>query len=105
MTFSITTKKAIVAGVPKRWAAQYGDGSKSDKTADLLALPPGFTASDVNSIIGNTSWTECKCDICDTDADVVAYFAQEYSEYSGVKVCLSCLTSAQVAITAVRDAL
>ena len=74
MGIILILKSDIVAGVPKRWAKQYERHShydKAAKTAALLALPPGFTAEQVNQIIGNNSWTENKCDECETDAPVL----------------------------------
>lgn len=95
----IIKKSDIVANVPKRWLAQYKDykdtGGAFDKglkTASLLALPHGFSAQEVNDIIGNTSWTENKCDECGLDrVYLLRIGAQPDYDARWLDLCEDCL--------------
>lgn len=85
----IITKTQVIAGAPARWAERYPGGSKA--TA-LLALAPGFTAEQVNQIIGNDGWTKCECDVCGDDVEAVAVLTPEaYQSERSLNVCLLCL--------------
>lgn len=95
----IIKKSDIVANVPKRWLAQYKDykdrGDRFDKaptTAALLALPHGFSAREVEDIIGNTSWTENNCDECGLDR-VYLIRIGDRPDYDArwVDICEDCL--------------
>lgn len=96
---SLIKKADIVANVPKRWAEQYKDwkdrGDKWDKgeiTRSLLALPAGFSAQEVNDIIGNTSWTEVHCDECGNESEILVRLGQGQDyEARWVDLCERCL--------------
>lgn len=80
MDISISTRAEVVAKVPERWADQYKNWHQADKhkiTAQLQALPVGFTADDVARIIGNPSWTCHACDVTGKDAEVLAVFSND----------------------------
>lgn len=103
MTVEISTKSENVASVPARWAAQYPDISmgadKLLKKLALLALPAGFSASEVDTIIGNSSWTQHTCTECRADVDVLAVFSN-YDEW--VAVCEKCLRTASRLVRAAK---
>lgn len=109
MIMAITTirKADIVAGVPKAWERQYADGRGPDAaekqaiTSRLKALPIGFTASDVKEIIGNSSWTDCRCDECGIDSDVLVRIGEDCDYHTRwVYVCRTCLDRAVLAAVA-----
>lgn len=103
MGMKLILKSDIVAGVPKRWADQYegyenrweGSRDKQKVTEALAALPPGFTAEQVNRIIGNDSWTENKCDECDADAPVLVRIGDD-PDYDArwLDLCPDCIAHA-----------
>jgi len=103
---AITTirKADVVAGVPKAWKRQYegfkGPGAieKQDITKKLESLPSGFSAADVKSIIGNESWTDCRCDECGIDSDVLVRIGDDCDYHTRwVDVCATCLSRALTA--------
>lgn len=101
MAIRLIRKSDVVAGAPTRWAEQYrGYGDKSGKTAALLALQPGFTAEQVNDIIGNDTWTECRCDECREDAPVLVQVGDEPDyEARWVDLCPDCISKALAALS------
>jgi hypothetical protein len=101
MTISKIEKANIIAAVPDRWEAQYSGThweSKPDKMAikqKLFDLREGnrLTVANVDRVIGNTSWTECRCDNCDEDCEALANITDECGERH-VDICKSCLEKA-----------
>lgn len=108
MTILRIMKSDIVREVPNRWASQYSGPNEwpdtVEKTRKLKALPAGFSASDVNKIIGNESWTRNQCTECKEDCDVLVRIG-ETPDYDAqwVDVCHDCLRKAIVVITAKRQ--
>ncbi len=104
MSMELLRKVDIVRSVPKRWAAQYrgtDNVQHAEITAKLLALEPGFAADEVDSIIGNGSWTECRCVECGRDRDVLIRIGDEPDyEARYVNICEKCLKEALHAISA-----
>lgn len=104
MSMKLIYKSDIIKGVPKRWAEQYTKGASLDKqqiTRQLLALPWGFTSTQVNAIIGNDSWTECKCDECRKDNDVLIRIGDDPDyEARWLDLCPDCLKLALQTIAA-----
>lgn len=96
----IIKRSDIVAGVPARWERTYKNhvdrpgpyGNKQGIMAKLLALEPGFTAETVNAIIGNTSWTELRCNECVEDAPYLVAVGKELVHPADV--CIDCLKKA-----------
>lgn len=97
--YSIIKRSDIVARVPERWAKQYkgyvDNGDRWDKgptTKALLDLKPGFSAEEVDTIIGNDSWTKNCCDECGKDCDVLLRMGQE-PDYDArwLDLCERCL--------------
>ncbi len=91
----VLTLSQVIADAPKRWAAQY-DGTtyadKQEKTERLAALLPGFTAEQVNAIIGNSSWTELKCDLCGENVEAVIGCSPYWDDFGerSISMCASC---------------
>lgn len=95
----IKRKAEVIKSVPDRWKAQY-DGTKWERhrkiTDELQALKATeFTATDVERIIGNASWTTLKCDECHYDEDVLCSIGTD-SEWGGPAgyYCGRCLREA-----------
>ena len=64
----------VIKNAPERWRKQhahYTDHVRTTNTEQLCALVWPFTAAQVNSIIGNDSWTTMCCDICHSDEPVL----------------------------------
>ena len=100
MGISILTARRLLRSVPKSWAAQYKDyrgweqQEKIEITEKLFALKWPFSKQEVDSIIGNPSWTRLKCGCCDEVTDAVAIIADFYSDTPKISLCLNCLTEA-----------
>jgi len=61
----------------------------------LVALGPFPTPEQVNEIIGNTSWTDCRCDECGKSVDKVIQVGQDPDyESSTAEICVQCLKKA-----------
>jgi hypothetical protein len=107
MEFVFRTQK--IAEAPQRWAEQYKDWRSADKTAitaKLLSLPIGFTAKDVNDIIGNTSWTALRCDECGTDSEVLVGLGRDNEHNcASAYVCRRCITGSCAALGAAINTL
>lgn len=90
-------KADVVKAVPARWAEQYRTHSyphTSAITERLNALPKGFTAEEVDAIIGNSGWTGNRCDECGTDQAVLVRFGDEPDyEARWQDLCLNCLNA------------
>ena len=106
MTIGLVLKSQIVAGVPARWAKHYKDyrswgyAEKATITERLSALPPGFTAEQVDEIIGNKSWTSNECTECGKDAPVLVRVGEEPAyEARWVELCPDCLNAAVAALS------
>ena len=100
----VTTRREVIQDVPARFEKQYGrdrDGyswrgnvSLGDMIDALNALDTSTcSANEINAIIGNSSWTELDCDICDRrDCEVVAEIGEEPNyEARWLNICPSCL--------------
>lgn len=99
--FKLLRKSDRVASVPDRWERQYTPFSQWDERkfqihVALQALKgTKFSASQVDEIIGNTSWTYHGCDCCHRDADELVRMGDEPDyESRWVDVCRECLKSA-----------
>ena len=101
MTPILETRQSLTNAAADRWRAQYQarDGKwfafGSDKSAiweRLKALGPHPLPSHVNQIVGNDSWTSCRCDQCNQTVDAVAIVGQEQDyESHTARLCLTCL--------------
>ena len=93
----VVERREIIRDVAKRWEESYPDDSRTlargavagDIRRGLEALDlETATVADVKAIIGNDSWTELKCDICEQDRDRVVSIPREYE--SSIAVCGDC---------------
>lgn len=96
----VIRKADKVKRAPDRWAAQYPRGKWSpdkNEITDRLAALKGtdFTAEQVDSIVGNKSWTQNLCDGCDGDFPLLVRIGEE-PEYEArwLDLCLSCAREA-----------
>lgn len=97
----LITKKMVIEGVPKRYAAQYPknymfrNGTESRKILAKLKAAVPLTEQSVKEIIGNASWTELSCDECDESVDAVIVLGQEPDfESKTARICIECLKKA-----------
>lgn len=94
------SKRDIIKAVATQWREQCKNHSTNEHKiivgVKLAALNTDTcTAEDVNAIMGNTSWTELKCDECKQDVDDVIQLGDEPGYDSAtVCVCYECLTKA-----------
>ena len=99
----IITRTKRASTVTKRWNETYfgnGDWYKGglDKQKihkELVALGVDPKADDVDKIIGNTSWTQCKCDECNSYEEETIVIGQEPDYDSATaEVCKKCISIA-----------
>lgn len=70
-------------------------GGPEAKYAELLVLGDNPDPDEVDRIIGNTSWTECRCDECNKAFEQVVQVGDEPDyESSTAKMCKGCLKAA-----------
>lgn len=100
----ILTTKDKVLSIAERWLKQYRDvifcrkkdwflvnGKRKAVIYDELKRLSLETASreDVDTIIGNSSWTVIICDVCSKDVGLVVVF--EDKDHCCVQVCEKCM--------------
>lgn len=99
----LATRKANAKTAAERWRAQYFGGGKwryEDRMRGiwerLVALGDNPNPDDVERIIGNTSWTECKCDQCGERKESVVMVGEplDYDSRTA-SLCVSCLDEAR----------
>jgi len=91
----IIKRDDVISNAPNRWAEQYSAPHwiHSDKMIikeKLLKLAENFTKSDVDKIIGNSSWTQLICDECRNDVEAVLCMDVNSGEYVHY-ICESCM--------------
>ncbi len=106
MTIRLTFKRDVVRSVQKRWARQYGghDSAHKETTEAIAALVWPFTAEEVDSLIGNKSWTEHRCSECNEDREVLVRIGEEDSyEDRFVSLCSDCIGEAAFALARIKS--
>ena len=90
----ITTRDRILS-VAKRWQEQYPKDRHGVQTKlDRLDLTIA-TASHINSVVGNDSWTALACDECGERVDAVVEVGTGSDwDNSTAKICKTCATMA-----------
>lgn len=96
--FIALTKQAHIDDVPNRWARQYpeehyGDGDKKSAIRRMLQLMPlPLKSSAIDALIGNTSWTAHRCDVCDADSDLLIRVGDDPDHDSRwLDICPNCI--------------
>lgn len=94
----LITQQEVVDGVPKRWEKVYklnGTNQQKGITLSLNSLSKPINKDEVNSIIGNTSWTRLSCDICSQETNaIVCIESDSFDGYEGANayVCKECIS-------------
>lgn len=90
-------RKDKLKDVPDRFARQYanakfGNGHALSAAKLQLLAPEDRTAETMIAIIGNTSWTDFRCDECEQNQDVLVHLgdAPDY-DAKWQDLCQSCL--------------
>lgn len=91
----VVTRRNIIESVAQRWRKSYPDndptyGPRSLAVREKLeALDLSkATVDEVKAAIGNDSWTNLDCDICESDRDAVVSVPRKYE--SPIAVCYHC---------------
>lgn len=102
----VVSRASRAAEAAEQWKNQYhADGSgwntikigrpSQDIWADLKALGSSPDPDDVDRVIGNTCWTEARCDQCGKTHDRVVVVGQsEDYDSSTAQLCRECLVEA-----------
>lgn len=102
MELKIIYKRDRLDGIAQKWRNTYGHGfyandpdkQKIQDKLDALA-PKQFLPEEADTIIGNSSWTEFKCDLCKQDKDVLMRMGEEPDyESRWLDCCQECITKA-----------
>lgn len=93
----IILRQHAVDRVPERWARQYSrpneDASKRAITAALANLTAPIDRDEVDRIIGNKSWTECRCDLCGENREALIRVGDEPDyETRWLDICPLCIS-------------
>jgi len=93
-------KQELIDSVPKRWYKEYVSRQgllacdKQGVLDKLHALEKPLNEQEVNKIIGNSSWTYLKCDVCEKETDAILCIKPlDYCPYEnrGVRICNDCM--------------
>lgn len=77
-----------------RWSddKKYRDGTtKAEKKALLKALPDPATPEDIAAVFGNTTWTDCRCSICNNENVAAVTVFESYCGEDTLTVCDECM--------------
>ena len=91
------TTQMLAEEAPKRWARQYGICAQMDKTeiTDTLEALTTITPDIINKVIGNSTWTQTRCDECNTkNIDVMQLGETPNYESNTAFICKECLIKA-----------
>jgi len=92
------TRKMLAAEASDRWDRHYAPFKSVallQISENLKALGPSPEPSEVDSVIGNGSWTRLTCSECGQDVDEVVQVGDEPDyESSTAWLCRPCLKSA-----------
>ncbi len=113
------TKREQIKQVPNRWYNQYAfmrnshsnnreiyDKNKLDIYNKLLDLDLDIaTDLDISNIIGNSSWTELRCECCNKGVEEVVFVETSHTnEYGNSAFCNKCLNKAVSLFTEDKNA-
>lgn len=97
--FEILTKQDYLKDVVNEWRRGYKgktgrwyDDEKREIYMKLKALKSP-TAEAINKIIGNTSWTELQCHVCEKDCESLVQLESAVDD-SVIAICKTCLSNA-----------
>lgn len=93
----IVDRRATIKGVLRGWRQQYPDRSRF-KVEDALAQLDLTTCdrADVDTTIGNDSWTRLECDVCQMDRDRLVAVPRDYGD--DISICSECANGVLVAL-------
>lgn len=75
-----------------RFGWRFGE-EKRVKYEALVALGQEPNPDDVDRVIGNPSWTSCRCDECDSTPEFLVMVGQEPDyDANTVHLCAGCIT-------------
>ena len=98
----LITRAGLAKAAAARWKQQYCKNGEWKRWPDkesvyykLIALGPNPLANDVDSVIGNGSWTDICCDECCVHVDSAMRVGEEPDyESSTALICKPCLLKA-----------
>lgn len=94
----VITPESLAKDVAKHWNIRYSNGRYGKDKVEIgimLSALNDPTPSEINSIIGNSSWTRTTCHECGAENIPVLEIGQCMDEDSYTcHVCISCLKSA-----------
>jgi hypothetical protein len=97
---NLVTQRDLIRDIVKRWEEQYGKRPPEKDKADILERLKALdrktcNAEDVARAIGNTSWTELRCDGCRKYVTEAVTVGEEPDyESSTADLCRDCVAEA-----------
>lgn len=104
----LITTRTLIREVAERWGKQYQNSLAESKFGivrrELSALDPEIaTEADVCLVIGNSAWTQIRCDECREEVNAVVELGEEPDyESSTAKICTRCLGAASALLAGDR---
>lgn len=106
----LLTREGRARAALKAWQEQYKNYSRSDileitRALEAAAESPSYNADLVDSIIGNGSWTELRCDSCYASKLHVAVEVGQRPDFDSntATLCESCLNEALALCRSAKD--
>jgi hypothetical protein len=94
----LISRRTRASGAASEWRAQYG--RDQDGIAKRIeALGPSPEPDAVNAVIGNDTWTSCRCDECGHEVEFVVEVGEEPGyESSTATLCGECVRRAMAIV-------
>lgn len=89
----VVTKEHLCQNIEKHWRNQYPD-TRNETLERLRELSPK-TEQGIIDIVGNSTWTDIRCDECKELVDMVVVVGEKpnYESYTA-SICPKCLRKA-----------
>ncbi len=94
MSMEVIKRTDLFKLVSKRWDKIYAEYSNADKLlkGNRLRKNKSLDRETIDSIIGNSTWTTNRCDVCQGDCDTIISI-QSFNK-DEIDICESCLEKA-----------
>jgi hypothetical protein len=101
----VTSREINAKTATKRFIAKFGDIGNTEfnkKCSELSNLNP-ITADSVDSIIGNTRFTETRCHECGSTNKSVVHFNCAHTNTYDLWICIDCVRLAYMKLIAIDE--
>lgn len=101
----VTSREINAKTAPKRFNAKFRDIGTTDlnKKCDELNILNPITADEIDKIIGNTRFTETKCNECGTINKPVVHFNCAHTSTYDLWICIDCIKLAYMHLISIES--